>query len=93
MFTFDENVPIPPKPERAGGGTKPSHFMHFLPVNQSRFEPAYDEADQQALYIRLSSARRTMGQRALKRGAQVPEFEVRKVVEDGVPGVRVWRTA
>ena len=83
---FDFNVPLPTRAPR--GRQSRAHFLHRMPVGASKFVAETDIKPST-----LMSSARGGSQRAFKTGGQMPRFRVSRVVENDVPGVRVWRTA
>lgn len=83
-FTFDDDVPLPPKPKRAGnfkGGQRKSPYW-FIPLGKSYFDP-------EGTLKKAAAATGVVARRLRKEGFPEAKFECRE--ENG--GVRVWRTA
>lgn len=74
---IDKHVPLP-----IGYGNKPKYPFHDMSVGDSFFT--------EALLTNLTSILNQ--QRVRRKNPVVGQFTMRTVVEDGIKGVRVWRT-
>jgi len=77
----DKNVPAPDKKETSGATKYPWAQME---VGDSFFQSPREHEDQQRCRNRLASL-------AYNRRVHQQEYRVYKVIEDGVPGARIWR--
>jgi hypothetical protein len=89
MFKIDDDVPLPRPGWR--GGRRCKYPFNELKVGQSFFTPAEtkDAKDRNRCCRRLSSCATSFAKSRRKQGLM--RFAVRRVEEDGITGVRVWR--